>query len=206
MPMQQFSSFLDTLKGSSGSGATPSQKIVDLKTEIISLASGTQNGMKASEDVKAELATKIGALEKLNKVNKIASAGSLLDGSWDLCYTTNGGSSAGKLGPFVGSVEQAITYSQGDYINYVRLFNGAVEGALTADWDVLGDKKWQVNFQSIEFKIAGISLLQKELKASGIWRYSYLDEDMRILYAQGRAGETVEEKKEIVENVYVLVK
>lgn len=203
----QFSSILDALKISTSSSSPSSQKAIsDLKSDIKMLAAGTQNGMKASEEVKVELASKIGALEKLNKVNNIATAGTLLDGSWDLCYTTNGGSSAGKLGPFVGSVEQSITYSQGDYINYVKLFNGAVLGALVADWDVLGNKKWQVNFQSIEFKIAGITLIRKELKARGIWRYTYLDEDMRILYAQGKAEETVEKKKEVVENVYVLIK
>ena len=34
-----------------------------------------------------------------------------MNGSWNLVYTTNGGSSAGKLGPFVGDVEQRIFLS-----------------------------------------------------------------------------------------------
>jgi len=34
-------------------------------------------------------------------------------------------------------------------INYVRLGGGAVEGALTATWDVLGDNKWKVSISLV---------------------------------------------------------
>jgi len=121
-----------------------------------------------------------------------------------LVYTTNGGSSAGKLGPFVGEVEQLIRIAgrdeaDADYINYVRIGGGAVEGALTATWDVLSEDKWQVNFESVKFKVLGFTLADKELSAVGIWRMTYLDDDFRILYAAG--GKNVPK-----ENIYILAK
>ena len=121
-----------------------------------------------------------------------------------LVYTTNGGSSAGKLGPFVGEVEQLIRIAgrdeaDADYINYVRIGGGAVEGALTATWDVLTEDKWQVNFESVKFKVLGFTLADKELSAVGIWRMTYLDDDFRILYAAG--GKNVPK-----ENIYILAK
>ena len=142
-----------------------------------------------------------------------------MGGSWFLLYTTNGGSSAGKLGPFVGQVEQYFSVNNNDkkeddyYINYVRLGNGIVQGALTANWDVISDTQWQVNFKSIQFKVLGVTLLEKELKARGIWRMTYLDDDLRILYASsssgaggaggaGGASDTVAPK----ENIYILSK
>ena len=51
-------------------------------------------------------------------------------------------------------------------------------------WDNLDDKKWQVKFQGIELKVLGIPVTNKPLDAVGIWRMTYIDEDLRILYAQ----------------------
>ena len=53
-----------------------------------------------------------------------------------------------------------------------------------ATWDNLGDKLWQVKFQGIELKVLGIPVTNKPLVATGIWRMTYIDDDLRILYAQ----------------------
>lgn len=172
-------------------------------------------------------------LEDANVTKDLATS-DLLNGSWKLVYSSNGGSSAGKLGPFVGEVEQLIRLNTGtdadadagndDYINYVRLGNGAVEGALTATWDVLSDEKWEVKFETLKFKVLGVTLVEKDLNARGIWRMTYLDEDFRILYAASKA--VAEEDKdeevnadadvdqdkggdvqsEVKENIYILAK
>ena len=162
-------------------------------------------------------------LEDANVTKDLATS-DLLDGSWKLVYSSNGGSSAGKLGPFVGEVEQLIrldtstTDGDGDdYINYVRLGNGAVEGALTATWDVLSDETWEVKFETLEFKVLGVTLVEKDLNARGIWRMTYLDEDFRILYAAAAAAATPEVGDEdedengeappkAKENIYILAK
>ena len=57
----------------------------------------------------------------------------------------------------------------------------------------------QVNFESVRFSVLGITLVQKDLSAVGIWRMSFLDDDFRILYAAG--GKNVPK-----ENIYILAK
>ena len=93
------------------------------------------------------------------------------------------------------------------YINYVRLGGNIVEGALTADWDVLAGDVWQVKFKSIQFKLFGITLLDKELVAKGIWRKTYLDDDFRILYASAAPSQTsLEDESEVKESIFILSK
>ena len=167
----------------------------ELKQNIRSLATGTQNGIKAATDSRIAINGAVRKLEKANPVKKLSST-EKLDGSWKLVYTTNEGSSAGKLGPFVGDVIQDIDLSTKKYVNFVRL--PFIEGALTATWDALNDKTWRVRFQSIKFSIAGIPIVKKELQAEGIWRLSYVDDDLRVLYAQGGKSST--------ENIYILSK
>lgn len=61
---------------------------------------------------------------------------------WNLVYTTTPGASGGKLGPFVGEVQQEVDIAQGLYINYVRL--GPLTGVLEATWEVVNQKQWKV--------------------------------------------------------------
>mmetsp|Transcript_30884 Transcript_30884/g.47107 ORF Transcript_30884/g.47107 Transcript_30884/m.47107 type:complete len:238 (-) Transcript_30884:28-741(-) len=179
----------------SNSNNSKKKVVQELKESIRSLSQGTNNGLSATDGQRTEIASLVKELEQYNPTKKLSS-NDKLNGSWTLIYTTNQGSSAGKLGPFVGEVEQAIELPD-DYINYVRL--PFLEGALTATWDVLADNKWQVNFQTLEFKLLGIPVIQTKLEAQGIWRKTYLDEDFRILYAIG--GKNTE-----TENIYILAK
>ena len=210
------------LKFNSLSSSSSTAKRDELKAQIRTLAANTNNGINASKSTQNQIMEYVQQLEKLNptKRNNLTS-NSKLDGSWNLVYTTNGGSSAGKLGPFVGDVEQRILLSKvstdssvddGYYINYVRLGGNLIEGALAANWDVLSGDTWQVNFQSLQFKIFGIKVLDTELKAQGIWRKTYLDGDFRILYASAKNDDRLEKKKstttssnEVVkESIYIL--
>ena len=179
------------------------QRVEEIKTEIKALARETSNGISASDEVRQQISTLVSELEAANPTRDLTTSPKL-DGRWTLVYTTNGGSSAGKLGPFVGDVEQLIRIDgrdveEQDYFNYVRIAGGAVEGALRATWDVLAKDKWQVNFESVRFSVLGIALVEKELSAVGIWRKTYLDDDFRILHAAG--GKNVPK-----ENIYILAK
>ena len=102
-------------------------------------------------------------------------------------------------GPFVGDVEQDIDWSTGSYTNFVRLGNGFVEGALTAEWENKSKDLWLVKFQGIILKVAGVHIVKKPLVATGTWRLTYIDENFRILYAQGG-------KNTVKENIYILAK
>ena len=199
---QLLSDFLPTSKSQTQS-AIDSQRVQDIKAEIKALAKGTSNGISASEELRENISRLVAELEAANPTPDLTNSPKL-DGSWKLVYTTNEGSSAGKLGPLVGEVEQLIRIDgrvggEKDYINVVRIAGGAIEGALRATWDVLAKDKWQVNFESVRFSVLGITLVQKDLSAVGIWRMSFLDDDFRILYAAG--GKNVPK-----ENIYILAK
>lgn len=171
----------------------------NLKKEIEDYSRGTSNGITASNEVKTKIGSVVKELEQLNFENNLTS-NIKLDGKWKLLYTTNSGSSAGKLGPFVGRVNQDITVGDSLYYNYVRLGPGLVEGVLSATWDVIDKKTWRVQFVDIAIKVLGIQVTKKSLEGSvGTWRMTYLDDTIRILYAKG--GKNTE-----VENIYILKK
>lgn len=88
-------------------------------------------------------------------------------------------------------------------MNFVRLFGGAVEGALEATWEIAGPNAWTVIFQNITFKILGIPAVNKKPlpNQAGLWTLTYLDDDLRILYA---AGMTNQGKPAKVSNIYIL--
>lgn len=57
-------------------------------------------------------------------------------------YTTSSETSAGKIGPFVGGVQQEVNIAEGSYFNYLRL--GPLTGKLEATWEVMNPEQWKV--------------------------------------------------------------
>ena len=151
--MNEMSSFFNIF--SSNKNQNSSNKREELKNQIISISANTDNGIKISPDNKNIILGLVKSLEAVNPTNQISNS-KLLDGKWDLIYTTNTGSSAGKLGPFVGAVIQDISLANQEYDNIVNLFNNAIEASLTATWDVQGRNLWLVKFLKIQFKVFGI--------------------------------------------------
>lgn len=200
--MSESRSFLSSFKFpsySKSSKVSNAEEILSLKASIKELSKGTNNGITASPESRDKISEYVKKLEKLNPTSALTSA-PILDGTWRLVYTTNEGSSAGKLGPFVGAVEQEIKLKDTIYYNRVTLGPNLVRGSLSATWDVKNAKLWTVKFQDITFELFGIPVLKKSLGGVvGTWRMSYLDQDMRILYAIGG-------KNTVVENVYILSK
>ena len=176
------------------------EKTTNLKKSLIELTKGTNNGLKATDETRSEIAAIAKSLAAFNGIKSIASSPAMT-GNWKLLYTTNGGNSAGKLGPFVGRVDQTIDVPSNRYINYVRVGPGVLQGALSASWDNINANTWKVNFLDIEIKVFGIPVKKNVFNdVSGIWKMTFLDDDLRILYAQGRSKEVNEE------NIYILGK
>lgn len=185
-------------KGSEASAAAKVQKIENLKSSLFRVTKDTSNGIKATQTARNEVSEIVTELEKLNSVSVISSS-PIMSGNWKLIYTTNDGSSAGRLGAFIGRVDQDIDVSANKYVNYVRL-GGIVQGALTASWDNLSPKLWRVKFLDLAITVFGIPVTKKSLVGSvGTWRMTYLDDDVRILYAQGG-------KNTALENIYILAR
>jgi hypothetical protein len=197
-----FTSVLSKNNGSKGKSAADAAAVAALKQDLYAVAKNKDNGLKATESDKAKILALASELIKRNPTKSIATSDKV-DGTWLLVYTSTSGGSAGKLGPFVGEVLQKIDTAGGDYVNFVRLFGGLVEGALVATWEVKGANEWKVIFQDITFRVFGIPLVDKKPLSgqAGQWKLTYVDEDLRILTA---AGLTNEGKPAKVSNIYVL--
>lgn len=106
-----------------------------------------------------------------------------LSGSnWQLLYTESTGSSGGKVGPFVGQVNQVFPANQpGIYINKLQL--GPIRADLSANYKFSASDKIDVNFVDIAAYLGPLRLVQKDFGGrGGFWKLSYSDDDLRILY------------------------
>ncbi|CAM9243681.1 unnamed protein product, partial [Ascophyllum nodosum] len=159
-----------------------------LKQTIVEKAAGTSNGLEATDDQRDVIAEAINELVALNPTEDITTSGSHSAGTWDLVYTTTRGASGGKLGPFVGSVQQEVDIAGDVYINYVRV--GRLTGKLEATWEVVNKRQWKVIFKTIAFSLWGQQLIKRDLAQEGLWTLSYLDEDFRVLTARSLERET----------------
>jgi hypothetical protein len=176
---------------------------IDVKTlqqNIKNISANKDNGIKVAPEDKVKILEIVKDIEAKNP-SSVVSSNPKMTGKWDLIYTSNTGSSAGKLGPFIGKVVQDIDIENNSYVNYAFFGNGLFEASLVATWDNLSAKTWRVKFQTLTFKLAGIKIVEKSLVGSvGIWRMTYLDDNLRILYAKGK------ESPSAVENIYILGK
>lgn len=181
------------------------------KAELLQQTLGTQNGIYATESQRRAVTSIVQTLEKLNtSAFSSISTSTKLNGNWRLIYTTNEGSSAGKIGPWIGKVNQIIDLEGRAYQNVVTFGpSRLLQGSLRATWEVLSNTSWRVKFLDIEFKLFNaITVLKKPLQATGIWRMSYLDDSLRILYASGE-GVRAEGRLTTTtapENIYILIR
>ncbi|EKX44195.1 hypothetical protein GUITHDRAFT_109982 [Guillardia theta CCMP2712] len=176
-------------------------------TSVQLCKSGPKNGVGASEDLILSVKEKATELAKLNPTQRQATS-PMLDGKWRLVFSTTKGPSSGMLGPFVGDVFQDIVLEQEKYFNILEL--GFVEAVLSAHWDVMGQEKWRVFFDDIQFSLFGIPVFKKEFSSSqrdqvlegldtlggtekearssnngGIWDMAYCNDTLRVLWAYG---------------------
>ena len=177
-------------------GTVPAHPLLLTQT-IANLAKGKKNGLSCTDAEAAEIDEVVSMLEAQNPTPNPAES-PLLDGTWRLLYTSTKGGSAGKLGPFVGTVKQVITFGE-DYYNEVAL--RGVRAVLAAHWEVLSPTSWSVIFDTLTIRVLGRRVVEKPFPPgqTGIWRMTYLSEDLRILRASGSNSPDVE-------NVYVLQK
>lgn len=180
------------------SSKTISSEVSDLKASIISLASGTSNGVKASPAVADKIIELSKTLVKKNKNKLSKTSNKLMDGRWKLVYTSNKESSAGKVGPFIGEVVQTINVPAVKYTNDVSILSGLFSARLTASFENIPDSSWKVIFESLEAKIFGVKVINKTFNGIGIWKSQYLDEDFRIFYAKS--------SNKAIENIYIMKK
>ena len=92
----KFTNSIRNILGSSLRSNSDRRKVVELKNQIISLAKPTNNGLEATDETRENIIRLTKKLQTLNTVKRLTSS-ELMNGSWKLLFTTNKGSSAGKL-------------------------------------------------------------------------------------------------------------
>jgi len=158
------------------------------------------NGIDATQEQRLEVDDITKFLERTNPSPKPAIS-PLNIGMWKLLYTdySPAGPSSGKLGPFIGDVYQKLEPELNRITNILQVAVPPIEGSLTAKQTILDDKTWRIAFERVENSIAGIPLPSKTFPLDGqegsqvrLWKYTYLDNDLRILRA-GREHDNPEE-------------
>jgi hypothetical protein len=115
--------------------AKKSVEVSVIKQKLLSISKGTGNGIKAPVQVQSEVQNLVDTLTGSHKIRS-KEFDSLMEGTWKLAYTTNREFSAGKVGPFIGSVLQTIDAKNLVYYNNLSVFNGLLKATLEGTWEV----------------------------------------------------------------------
>ena len=97
-----------------------------------------------------------------------------LRGTHYLVYSASEGGSSGRLGPtpFYGKVKQEFHNDNVTFINSVSL--GPLEASLRATRSIKNEATNLVKFHQTTIKIFGQTVVDKEIKGGGFWKYLFM--------------------------------
>lgn len=167
------------------SAAVNSGKNTELKRKILDLSEGTGSGVKAPQQIKAQIDSLIVDLCSANPTPEPADS-ELLDGRWRVRYSTAPPPSNGQLGPFIGSAFQNVDLAKGVYENLLIVGDeeagGWLKAVLKADWKVVDGRTWTVFFRSLDLSVFGFTLVRQRWEENTrVWDMAYLDRDTRVV-------------------------
>ena len=185
----------------------PDPATAALKQELYNLCAGTRNGVDADAGRKQAIQRVVTELEVLGQQRwtehqqqhtATAEQGdekeqeqeedvvtmtdlSLRGSRHELIYCESTGGSSGKIGPFVGYVEQIFANEdETNFFNAVTL--GPLQLALAATRTRVRDGiRYRVNFQHITVTVFGITVVTKPITGSGMWTSRFVDNELRII-------------------------
>ena len=174
-------------------GGLSLSKRAQLKNDILELANKTQRGLRINSEEEIRMQEMFSSLEKLNP-NKNSLSSSLLNGTWDLQYTTSDAilskkSSFKPVGKILQKLDlQKLTAENSEVIDY-GLFK--MPRKVTAELKPTSKSAVAVQFKEFSF----FNWLKVKAPASfkGTLDITYLDEDVRL--SRGDKG-----------NIFVLTK
>jgi len=149
----------------------------EAKDALLGLIEGVERGVTATEEDAEAIDAAARDLERLNP-NKKALASDLLNGEWELLYTTSKSIiGANKPWPFRprGPIYQTID------VGRLRANNSETFPFFNAvDADLTPTSASNVNVQFVKFKIFGLIPVTAPESAKGALDTTYLDEDFRV--------------------------
>mmetsp|Transcript_34438 Transcript_34438/g.83031 ORF Transcript_34438/g.83031 Transcript_34438/m.83031 type:complete len:233 (+) Transcript_34438:110-808(+) len=155
-----------------------------LKSDILELATEVDRGLTATESQQEQMKSLFEKLEKLNPTSSPLKSSKLIDGSWDLQYTTSD-SILGKGGfPRIGPIEQFLDTSNlqaynSEVVNYFGFL--PIQRKVTASLQPQSSQLTAVQFEQFEI---GSEPFQIKIKApsqfQGSLDITYLDDNLRL--------------------------
>mmetsp|Transcript_36163 Transcript_36163/g.39967 ORF Transcript_36163/g.39967 Transcript_36163/m.39967 type:complete len:204 (-) Transcript_36163:175-786(-) len=158
----------------------PNPATATLKKELYGLCEGTRNGVDADEETRREILRVVQELESTMISGAVPTELPLRGSRHELLYCESTGGSSGKIGPFVGDVEQLFAPDdETNFINAVTI--GPIRVELAAVRKVVDDLRIKVTFRETKATLFGIELVKKPTTGSGIWKQRFVDEELRIM-------------------------
>lgn len=152
-------------------------------------AAGTKNGTDLDEHAEAKVKAIVRELSARDDSAPDPNTIDLAGTNWDLLYSDSAGNSSGKLGPFVGRVNQRFSDERGSgkYANVVRLGPLTLSLAAVAAPVEKSDEKndsLRVTFVDLAVDVFGKRALNKPFPPgrAGTWRMAYASDAIRVLY------------------------
>ncbi|GMI13310.1 hypothetical protein TrLO_g7927 [Triparma laevis f. longispina] len=132
-----------------------------------------QIGISVDPDLVSKIITVVDGLPQTVNPTEIK-----LTGTHELLFSMAKGGSNGKLGPFVGKVNQ-IFLDEINFINQVTL--GPLKVQLLATREIIDTERIRVKFKKMKFILFGRTLKESETKGSGVWKLRYFENGLRIM-------------------------
>ena len=136
----------------------------------------SQIGVDSDEGVVRSIESVVEELEKYQEGEELTKVP--LRGTHRLLFSMAKGGSNGKLGPFVGAVNQEFEDDQA-FVNSVTL--GPLSIRLSAQREILTDRNVRVKFKSTSVRVFGQEVVNKETKGAGVWSLRYFKDGLRIM-------------------------
>ena len=148
------------------------------KTALLDAIEGTNRGVSASDEDVDAVEAAASALERLNPTRAGALRSPLVNGEWELLYTTSASILGANKPPFarpIGPIYQTIDVARGRARNRETFpFYNAVDADLTPT------SKSAVNVQFVKFFILGFLPITAPESAKGALDITYLDDELRV--------------------------
>lgn len=109
------------------------KRLKSIQTLLIELDKYRPNGLKATDQQKKNVLSRVKLIEQMNPTSKPAYS-SKMDGFWRLIYTDfePAAASSGKLGPFIGDVFQLLDSKSLKITNILRISFPPITGKCSA--------------------------------------------------------------------------
>jgi len=171
----------------------PSQKQQFDPAEVEAAKAGVRRACLESksiwttEPVKRRINVAVQLLEELDCTDYPATTNaSIVNGNWNLLYSSSRSVPAGVWGPVVGTVSQRLQAGKRVQQTTVDFLAGILKFEWTSDFNASSDTEWEMPEEEWVPVLFGLplSIMSFDSDNGMLWRFTYTDKDMRIMRSE----------------------